>query len=595
MDINNGHKPTGDTEPAPEVLLRRKAEMKLRAWEDLQPEILDPEKYRWYVHELRVHQFELEMQNEELRCSHEELEASQERFVDLYDFAPVGYVTISEAGIILEANRTATVLLRVAAATLVGQPISLFILPEDQDIYYKHRMAVFETTAPQSCKLRLLRTNQPPFWARLETAPSRDCGPGPSVCRTMLSDINDGVRLAAEKAQLEIQYRQIQKAESLGGMAGAIAHHFNNMLGVVLGNLELALDDLPKELDLHKYITSAMHAAQRAAGVSGSMLTYLGQSLGKHEPLNMAETCRASLPKILADIPEGVEMVVDFPECGPTINANAHQIQQILKNMVTNALEAQGDKPGKIHLTIKMVAAEDILKTLYFPLDWQAKDSLYACLSVTDNGCGIGKEDLDKIFDPFFTSKFFGRGLGLPIILGIARAHGGVVTVTSNVGQGTVVTVFIPISEGDVVLSSKNLATSVPRMTEGGTVLVVDDEPMLRQLALAALTSLGYEVLVANDGIEAVKVFQEHQMSICCVLCDLVMPGMDGWETLVVLRQLAPGIPVVMSSGYDQVQAMAGDHSEWPQFFLGKPYNLSALSEAIQYALAWKGKGTPGL
>ena len=262
---NYSHNPNGPPDLSPESPQRRQAEKKIRMMEELQSDLLDPKTVRRLVYDLRVHQIELEIQNEELRGLQQELEASKSRFKDLYDFAPAGYITVSNQGVIVEANRTAATLLNLVTETLVGQSFFRFILSADQDIYYQHRAAIFETVEPQTCKLRLLRTDMPPFWARLATAPVGEAEHDPAMCRIMLTDINEGMRLAEEKKQLEGKCRQLEKAESLGRMAGAIAHNFNNLLGVVLGNLELAEYGIAQETDSSKYVTSAMQAARRAA------------------------------------------------------------------------------------------------------------------------------------------------------------------------------------------------------------------------------------------------------------------------------------------------------------------------------------------
>jgi PAS domain S-box-containing protein len=449
--VNYNKNSTTGLDLAPQSLLRRQAQKKIQLLEEMKSELLDPKTVRRLIHELQLHQVELEIQNKELEESQQELEASKSRFKDLFDFAPVGYMTVSDKGLIVEANCTAATLLSVVTKTLVGQSLSRFILYEDQDIYYHHRAAIFESAEPQTCKLRLLRTNLPPFWARLTTTPARDAEQDPAMCRIMFSDINDGVRLAEERKQLEAKYQQLQKAESLDRMAGAIAHRFNNMLGVVMGNLQLAEFGIAKETDSGRNITSALQATRRAAELSSTMLTYLGQSIGKHEPLDFSATCYTSLAILRTVMPKEMDMVVDFPTNRLSINANAYQVHQILKNLVTNAWEGHNKRRGTIHLSIKTIMPEDIPAAHCFPLDCQIQQSLHACLTVRDTGCGISAPDIEKLCDPFYTSKFIGRGLGLSVVLGIVRAHGGFITVTSKVGRGSVFSIFFPVCDGENV------------------------------------------------------------------------------------------------------------------------------------------------
>jgi PAS domain S-box-containing protein len=538
------------------------------------------------LHELRVHQIELEMQNEELRRTQQELEAARERYFDLYDLAPVGYFTLSEQGLILEANLTAAKLLGVARSAVVKQPLSRFILPGDQDIHYQRRKQLLATGAPQAWECRLLKKDAGPFWAQVEatTAPGVD---GVPVCRAVLSDITERKLEAEKRAKVETQYRQLQKAEGLGRMAAAIAHHFNNHLAAVMGNLELAIGDLPQGAGSDKRLTDALHAAREAAEVSKLMLTYLGQAQARPEPLDLSEICRRSVRLLQAAMPIDRALETDLPPIGPGISANANEIQQILTNLVTNAWEAAGDGRSAVHLTVKTVSPADIPAWRRFPLDWRPRENAYACLEVMDRGSGIAEKDIEKIFDPFFSSKFTGRGLGLPVVLGIARAHGGAVTVTTEPGRGSTFRVFLPVlAQG--ILDQPHQAVKFPEIDRGGTVLLVDDEQMLRKLGQSALTSLGFAVRLAKDGEEALDVFRQHKDEVRCVVCDVTMPRMDGWETLAALRKLAPGLPVVLASGYDKAQVMAGNHPELPEAFLSKPYHLQELGDAIRRALAGK-------
>ena len=437
--------------------LRKQAEEKAAQ----SPENLDalsPEEIRRALHELRVHQIELEIQNEELRRAQAELETARARYFDLYDLAPVGYVTLSEPGLILEANLTAATLLGAARGDLVKQPLSRFILKEDQDIHYLHRKQLFETHStssgqagePQVCELRLVKKDGAQFWSRVEATIAQD-GEGAPTCRAVLSDITARKQAEEDKEKLEAQNRQLQKAESLGRMAGAFVHHFNNMLQVIIGNMQLAIRQLPQDSGSVKNMTAAMQAAREAEAITNQTMTYLGDTSGKLEPLDLCDVCRLDLPLLQAAIPKNVILETDLPSRGPTITANANQMQQMLTNLVTNAWESVGDGQGVIHLRVKMVSAADI-PTIHSPTDWRPQDSVYGCLEVTDSGCGIAHSDIEKLFDPFFSSKFIGRGLGLAVVLGIAKAHHGAVAVQSDPGQGSTFRVFLPASAENVVV-----------------------------------------------------------------------------------------------------------------------------------------------
>jgi|SRR5580658_7991520 two-component system cell cycle sensor histidine kinase/response regulator CckA len=557
--------------------LRRRAEAialenAAHAPEDLQPQHA--------LHELRVHQIELEMQNEELRRAQEELEASRARYFDLYDLAPVGYLTIGERGLILEANLTTAKLLGVTRGALVKQPLSRFILPDDQDIHYFHRKRLVETGAPQVWELRLLRSDSVPFWARVQAAMASDAGGG-AIFRVVISDIDERKRAEAEKAELEIQ-SQIRKAESLGRMAGAVAHRFNNYLMAVTGNLELAMGDLSLDDRSFQYLAHATEAARQAAQLSTRMLTYLGQTPGKREPLDLSSLCRRSLALLRASIPKEVALETNYLASPLVVGANTNQMRQVLTNLVTNAWESCEGR-GAVRLTLKEVSAAEIPVAQRSPIDWQPNGNAYACLEVVDDGCGIARKDVEKLFDPFFSTKSAGRGLGLPVVLGIVRAHGGVVAVESEPGRGSAFRIFLPVSAEPLRARTKRRIVSRPM--GGGAVLLIEDEKMIRTAVVVMLARLGFTVFQAEDGVEALEVFWRNKDKVRCVLCDLTMPRMNGWETLAALRKLAPDLPVILASGYDEAQAMAGDHSELPQAFLGKPYRLRALRDALGQAL----------
>jgi len=375
-----------------------------------------------------------------------------------------------------------------------------------------------------------------------------------------------------------------QKAESLGRMAGAIAHHFNNQLNVVMGNLELAMEDCPKDAAYRDNLFEAMQAAHRSAEISGLMLTYLGQGAGKTRKLDLSRLCLTHLSLLRTILTKGIVLETDFMSVGPAVLVNDDQMQKVLFHLVTNAAEAIGDNAGRIRISTRTIPSSDIPRVVTAPLDWQPDAKLYACLAVSDTGPGIGEQDMEKLFDPFFTTKFTGRGLGLSVILGLLKSWGGAVCVESKKGKGSCFRILLPVQE-DVPVLQPGTGTSWQSAAKGGTVLLVDDQDAVRKIGEVMLERLGFTPMSAANGPEGVSLFRKHQDRICCVITDLTMPDMDGWETLIALRKIQPDLPVILASGHDQTHAMNRDHPEKFQTFLHKPYAMVQLQKALQKAL----------
>ena len=364
-------------------------------------------------------------------------------------------------------------------------------------------------------------------------------------------------------------------------MAGAIAHHFNNQLQAVLLYLEMAMNQRSESGDPVAGVFEAMQSTRKAAEVSTLMLTYLGQSLAEHEPLDLSATCRQSLALLRAAMPTYVDLKTDLPSPGPVISANANQILQVLTHLVTNAWEVCRDGRGPVRLAVKTVSAADICATRRFPIDFQPQAKAYACLEVADLGGGIVTKDSEELFEPCFSTKFAGRGMGLAVVLGIARSHDGVVTVENHPGRGCTFRVFFPVSlEAVHPKPVREVPTGKP-VQRGATVLVVEDDEDLRETLALTLKIFDFPVLTAEDGVAALELFRQHRGEIDCVLCDVVMPRMNGWETLIALRRLAPDLPVILLSGYSEAETMAGDHPEQPQAFLRKPCEAQVLINKI--------------
>ncbi len=258
-------------------------------------------------------------------------------------------------------------------------------------------------------------------------------------------DIDERVRAQEEREQLNRQIQLAQKAESLGRMAGAIAHHFNNQLTVVLGNLELIMVDLPRDHKLRKTVSLAMQGANRAAEVSRLMLTYLGQTPSRHVPVDLGRIITDTGLMITAALPEKVHLALDLPPEGPVILGDEGLIRQVLMNLATNAWEAIGEGPGEIKISLNIGDTCVIPPSCVFHLERRPDEVGYACVSVADTGCGIPSEVIAEVFDPFFSSKLPGRGLGLAVTAGIVRSHQGGICVESEPGRGSVFRVYFPL------------------------------------------------------------------------------------------------------------------------------------------------------
>lgn len=387
-----------------------------------------------------------------------------------------------------------------------------------------------------------------------------------------------------ELKRAEAQIYQLQKSESLGRMAGAIAHHFNNMLGVVLGNLELVMQTPPSEPAARDMLDKAMEASRQATTLSSQILAYLGQTAGRREALDLAEICRSTLSSVSSVLLENLR--TNLPSQGPLVLADRSHIKQIFINLLLNAEEAIVYGRDSISVSITEIAAEAIPAQPRVPADWQPDASAYACLTVSDTGCGMTPYDLAQAFDPFFSTKFTGRGLGLPVVLGLVKAHKGVLTLESQPGRGTNCRVCLPVYFPGL---AQPVQTTLPAPAPSqALVLVVDDVPEVRDLGKTMLENIGYTVITAASGPEALKLFEKHAIDIGCVLLDLTMPGMDGWQTLVALRKLRPDIPVVLCSGYDPAHVMAQAQAEIPQSFLHKPYRMEELKGAVAGAMGMR-------
>ncbi|NWH03781.1 response regulator [Desulfobacter latus] len=727
-----------DNRPKDAADLRQKAETLARQRVARTPKDsagLSPDDIQDTLHELRVHQIELEMQNEELRAAQAEIEAGRARYFDLYDLAPVGYCTLSEKGLIAEANLTAATLLGTNRSALIKQPISRFILKEDQDIYYLHRKQLFQTGEPQECELRLVKPDGTHFWAHL-TVIAAQAEDGAPVCRVVLSDIterkraeeavarqqrsiklssrianvflissrnevfadvldvllkdldsrfgylgyideagdlvcpsmtrdvwdqcqiaeksvvfprsvwgglwgrslmkkqtliaNENLRIpeghvalenalatpivhhdnligqfvVANKAEgydkddrdllesvaaqtapilfaiqeearqktahekLEEQMRQAQKMESVGRLAGGVAHDFNNMLSVILGNTEIAMEDLAPDDPLHNNLSEIFSAANRSADITRQLLAFARKQTIAPKVLDLNRTIKSMLKMLRRLIGEDIDLAWRPETTVWPVRMDPSQIDQILANLCINARDAIAD--------IGMITIETGKAT--FDSTYCAEHPGFVAgdfvlLAVSDDGCGMEQETLANLFEPFFTTKDVdkGTGLGLATVYGIVKQNEGFINIYSEPGQGSIFRIYLP--RYLAATESPEKKNSDKFNQEGDeTILLVEDEPSILKMTRMMLERTGYKVLAAGTPEEAIALAREHAGEIDLLMTDVVMPEMNGRDLAKNLRLLYPNLNLLFMSGYTaNVIAHHGVLDEGVQF-IQKPF-----------------------
>jgi signal transduction histidine kinase/ActR/RegA family two-component response regulator len=402
-------------------------------------------------------------------------------------------------------------------------------------------------------------------------------------------DVTERVRAEQQEAALQMQIQHAQRLESLGMMAGGIAHDFNNVLTAIQGSAELALADSGNAPAVTEHLSSICEASGLAAMLCQQMLAYSGKGRFVVQPVSLTGMVRDMRRLIEASVPKGIEIIYDLDDTLPAANGDIAQLRQVMLNLVLNAGEAIDSGQGRIEVRTGSVDAVDgFFDDAVTPPDGGLQPATYLWLEVRDNGQGMAPEIASRVFDPFFTTKTKGHGLGMSAVQGIVRSHGGAMKLDSTTGQGTTIRVYLPASEEQVAVQATVASAAEEMAAIQGTVLLVEDDDTVRLVASKMLQSMGFRVVEACDGIEALDVFRsaDTEAPFDCVLLDLTMPRMDGVTCMREISRLRPGVPVVLSSGYnrdDDLQCLGADAVAWE--FLKKPYSFETMRTVMVRAI----------
>jgi PAS domain S-box-containing protein len=498
-------------------------------------------------------------------------EADVARFAELVESSGDAIMSVNTEGVIESWNSGAVHLYGYTSAEAIGRSIYMLLPQDRQDeesallerMRRGERLEHFETT-------RVTKEGKH-IRVSLSISPIRDAA-GEIV------GVSGIARDVTARIELEEQLRQSQKLESLGVLAGGVAHDFNNLLVAIMGNASLAMERLPALHPIRPLLQEAVQASERAAHLTRQLLAYAGRGRYIVEPVDLSELARESLELLRSSLPQRVEWHLELAADLPAVEADVAQMHQMVMNLVTNAAESLGENGGWVQIRTGVETVE-IPKAGAILAPDRIRPGDYVWLEVRDNGCGMDEGTRARIFDPFFTTKFTGRGLGLSAVSGIVRGHAGMLDVESAPGQGSRFKFWLPAIQARKPAAPRD---AVNALNGCGTVLFVDDEDVVRRTAKAALERYGYTVALAEDAEQAVRQFDLIKSEVLLVILDMGLPGAEGPDLVRRLHAIRPRVPIVLSSGFNEVEAARQFQGQGVAGFLQKPYTAVQLAEKVK-------------
>lgn len=503
----------------------------------------------------------------------ESLRESEARYRGLVNNATYGIYWVTIDGDLLDVNP--------ALVRMLGYDSAAELLALKSTVSLYRDPAVRENAIRESRKSRCvsvqvewIRKDGKPLIVQLNSWRAQDPKTKAECVEVMVEDITE--RIALEK-----QLVQAQKFEGIGQLAGGIAHDFNNMIGAILGWADIGLDETEPSSRLHRHFEKVRHQAERAASLTKQLLAFARRQLLEPRDLDLNKSVTETIALLERVLGSNIEIKTRLPLNLALVRADPTQLEQVLMNLCINARDAM-PKGGIITIETSNVFLDESFRILH-PL---ANLGHYVVLAVTDTGTGMDAATIDRIFEPFFTTKEIGKGtgLGLATVYGIVRQHGGFIQVYSELGVGTTFRTYLPVS-ASAQTSPERIEDSRPPRGGSETILVVEDHEGLRQLAQETLSHLGYRVLLACDGDEAIREFSAHRDEIDLALLDVILPKLSGPDIYAHISALKPGLPVVFATGYGAELASLQKALERGLPVIHKPYTPRDLGRRIRESL----------
>ena len=509
---------------------------------------------------------------------------SAARLATIVDSAMDGFVTVDDQGTVLVFNAAAEAMFGCPAAEAIGQPVERFLPERFRAAHHGNLLRFGEAgsspRAPLGC-LRVggLRVSGEEF--PIEASISRSEIAGRPLFTILLRDISERERAEVARALLEVQFREAQKREALGTLASGIAHDFNNILGTILGNTELARQDVGANAPALEDLDEIRRASLRAKSLIQRILAFGSPSQDSQSVLSLRPVVEEALQLLRATLPAGIEMAATYDGEAPDVLADSSQVLQALINLGTNAWQAMEGGAGRIDIRLDGVTLDAEAARVNANL----RPGPFARLSVTDTGMGMDAGTLQSIFDPFFTTKPVGQGsgLGLSVVQGTVKAHGGAITVASHPGEGTTFSLYFPAAKETEAAASAERPALGPATEAGGRhVLYLDDEESLVFLVSRMLRRLGYRVSGYTRADEALAAVRADPGQFDLVVTDLNMPGMSGLDVAREVARVRPGLPVILASGYISEELRKQAPEAGVRQLIYKPNTVEELCDAVR-------------
>lgn len=528
------------------------------------------------IDELKIYQAELEIQNEELKRAHQEITELHHEYHALYEFAPCGYITVNSRGMVTRANLTAANLLETARRSFSDSGFSKFIAPGWEGAFGDALQKAGETGREQSIELPLKSGGGSTLWGRMNIEADRDETGAVTQWRIVLVDITQRKAAEEDRKNLEDRLIQTQKMDAISTLAGGIAHDFNNMLSVISGNISMALSRLDKDHELYELLSDVQEGAKQAQHLTHQLLTFASGG----EPIKRVADVNQLLRETAGFVTRGTKTRCDFSLADDlsSVEVDAGQFHQAVGNIFINAVQAMPE--GGI-IQIKTENA-DIDSGEPIPLP----RGDYIRIGITDQGTGIPPENMSKIFNPFFTTRQQGSGLGLATVFSIIKRHHGYISVESRPEEGATFNIYLPATAERI--PQPEYKKEIPHHGHG-RVLVMDDQLPVLKMVNKMLDRMGYETVFAMDGKQAIEMFRDAYLSrnpYDLVILDLTVPGgVGGAEAITELVMIDPDVKAVVSSGYSTDPVMANYQQYGFCDVIPKPYTKTQMAELLSRVL----------